>query len=178
MNLKNYIWNHSDEFYLMQNQEDIFNKIKDFKLNGPIHIGGEEGNGKTFLARKLLNNESIYLPIHYNFDRYLLKNYSLIIVDNIINFHSEIISKLKRCIQHCRLLLIISENYSKSLNNDINAIIRRNIDLYPPDLEEINNLAHYLFEIFKIPYKNLPKNVNNLQKLIDFFDQIIIEKNE
>ena len=168
MNLQKCIWENNQDFYLLSEQEEIFDKLKDFKLKGPIHIGGEEGNGKTFLARSLLDDDSIYLPIHYNFDKVLLKNYSLIVVDNINNFHVEILSKLKRCIQHCKLLILISENYSNSLDNDINNIVRRNMDLYPPDIEELNNLANYFFEFFKISIQTLPKNVNNFQKLIDF----------
>ena len=177
MNLQEYIWNHNQEFNLLHKQEEIFSKIKDFSLSGPLHIGGLEGSGKTFLARKLMDNESIYLPIHYNFDDILLRNYSLIIADNIVNFHADIISKLKRCIQHCKLLIIISENYSDSLGDDINAIIRRNLDLYPPNMEEINRLANYFFEFLNIPYQNLPKNVDNFQKLIEFFNHINFEKN-
>ena len=176
MNLQKYFWNNNQNSYLLSNQQEIFDKLKDFKLIGPIHIGGEEGNGKTFLARRLLDKDSIYLPIHYNFDKVLLKNYSLIVVDNINNFHAKILSKLKRCIQNCKLLIIISENYSNSLDNDINTIVRRNMDLIPPDIEELNNLANYFFEFFKISIQTLPKNVNNFQKLIDFFNQINLKK--
>ena len=178
MNLQKYIWENNLEFYLSKNQKEIYEKIKDFKVNGPIHIGGGIGSGKTFLARRLLTENSVYLPIHYDIDKYLDKNYSIIIIGNIKNFNGDIIIKIKKSIQYCRFLVIISESSSMVLDNQIKSLIRRYYDLEPPNYDELQEFTDYFFKLLKLKLQKLPDSITKFDALINWINNLIIKNNE
>lgn len=175
MNIQSYIWNNMQEFYLSKNQETVYNKVKNLKVSGPIHIGGNEGSGKTFLALKLLDENSIYLPIHYDFEDLLEKKYSSIIIDNIKNFHRDIILKIKKSIPHCSLLIIVSEIYSKDLNREIRTLIRRFYDLESPDYKELQEFGEYFINNFKLNPQKLPNSIKNFADLIKWIEILILD---
>ena len=162
------------EFYLTKNQEAIYNKVKMLKVSGPIHVGGNEGCGKTFLVRRLLDENSLYLPIHHNFEIFIEKKYSRIIIDNIKNFHRDIIFKIKKSIPYCNLLIIVSENNSKDLNKEIRMLIRRYYDLEPPVYKELQEFGEYFINLFKLNPQKLPNSIKNFADLIKWLDILIL----
>ena len=174
MNIQSYIWKNIQEFYLSKNQEEIYDKVKNFNVSGPIHVGGNEGSGKTFLVRRLLDENSLYLPIHYDFDILIEKKYSSIIIDNIKNFHRDIILKIKKSIQYCSLLIIVSEIDSKDLDREIRTYIRRFYDLEPPDYKELQEFGEYFINFFKLNPQKLPNSIKNFADLIKWIEILIL----